>query len=738
MNETASPAPPTRWKWARRTLLGLVAIYALICAAVFSLQGALLFHPTQLGEDDTRPLADGSMPQPLELSVEGAVLRGVLIPGRGDGPRPTLLYFGGNAERVRRHAFDREWVRELGWNQVLVSYRGYDDSTGSPSAEALLDDAVALYDALVKRPDVDPEHIVAWGFSLGTGLAARVARERELDGTILAAPYARLSDIAADQYPWLPVAWLFRHEIDTIRDAPAIREPLLLVHGNEDSLIPPDHGRRIVDAWGGPARFVGIAGAHHNDLGGHAELRAAIEVFLRERVTPTTPSAAPTNAASPTPAPSIVPSTPPPPAVAQALAAISASRLRAHVDALAAFGTRHTLSADEPERGIAAARRYIEDRLLASIAPARDGRPLDVTIESFPLEPNGARVDRKTTLANVIGTLPGVRPESADRRIYVIGHYDSRASDVMDPQAPAPGANDDASGVAVLIELARVLSGQPLDVTVVFMATAGEEQGLLGARLHAAASRAAGERIVAVLNNDIVGDPSSPSGERHGEHIRVFSSGVSLSLPAEALAELRASGSLADGPSRQLARYVATIAAWEQTPVQPTLVSRPDRFLRGGDHLAFDEQGYAAVRFTEVSESYDRQHQDPRVEGDRRFGDFPEHVDEHYLAEVARLNGAVLIHLANAPSAPTDPVVVAAALTTDTTVRWVAAPETDVAGYEVVWRPTTAATWEHQQAAGLATELTLPLHKDDWIFGVRTVDREGYRSPVAACGVARP
>lgn len=286
-----------------------------------------------------------------------------------------------------------------------------------------------------------------------------------------------------------------------------------------------------------------------------------------------------------------------------------------------------------------------------------------------------------------------------------------------------------------MIELARVLASRPLDATVVFMATAGEEQGLLGARHHAAAAREGEVIITGILNNDIVGDPLGPEGRRHDRNVRVFSSGVPLSLDGEALAQRRKSGSLADGPSRQLARYVAMVAAWQGTPVQPTLVFRPDRFLRGGDHLAFDEQGYPAVRLTEVAENYDRQHQDPRTEGDRHYGDDPAHVDEHYLAEVTHLNGAVVLHLASAPAAPEDAAVVATALTTDTTVRWTAGPEPDLAGYEVVWRRTTAPDWEHRRDAGSATELRLPLHKDDWIFGVRAYDRDGHRSPVAACGI---
>jgi pimeloyl-ACP methyl ester carboxylesterase len=279
-----SQAPATRWRWLRRALVGVVGLYLVVCLAMLLLQDAFVFHPTTPDAEDV-PAQHAAHPgQPLEVAVDGAVLHGVLLPGVGEGPRPTLLYFGGNAERVRRRAHDRAWARELGWNLALVSYRGYDDSTGSPSAEALLQDAVAVHDALAARPDVDREHIVTWGNSLGSGIAARVARERELAGVILVMPYARLSDIAADLYPWLPVRWLFRHEIDTLTDAPGITEPVLVIHGEKDALIPPDHGRRLVEAWGGPAHLELVAGATHDDLGRRSELRGAIEAFLRERV----------------------------------------------------------------------------------------------------------------------------------------------------------------------------------------------------------------------------------------------------------------------------------------------------------------------------------------------------------------------------------------------------------------------------------------------------------------------
>jgi len=641
-----------------------------------------------------------------------------------------VIYFGGNGEQIWGRVRDRGWVSDRGWNLALVSYRGYDQSTGDPSGDALLADTSAIYDALSARDDVDGSKIVAWGFSLGTGLAARLAHERPIVGVILAAPYARLSDTAAEHYPWLPVRWLFRHEIDTLAIAPAIDAPLLVVHGEADTMIPSDQGRRVIDAWRGRTQWTEVTGAGHNDLSGRPELRQAVVHFLDEQAPP------PSVAVQAKPS-TIVPSGEPPPRVARALAAISADRIRADIDALAGFGTRHTLSADVPTRGIAAARRYLVAQLEAAVDETRAGGAMTITLDRHHLEPDGSRIDRSTDLVNVVATLPGTMPEARARHVYVMGHYDSRASDVMDPQADAPGANDDASGVALTLELARVFANEPTDATLVFMATAGEEQGLLGARRHAATAASEGRVIGGVLSNDIIGDPSSPGGERHDREVRVFSAGVALSADGDALAGHRSTGSLADGDSRQLARYVAMIAAWQQTSVRPTLVFRPDRFLRGGDHLAFDEQGYPAVRFTEVSENYDRQHQDPRMEGERRFGDLPEHVDASYLAEVTRLDGAVLLHLANAPAAPQGAVVVATALTIDTSLRWDANPEPDVAGYEVVWRRTDQPIWEHVKDVGDTVETTLPLHKDDWIFGVRAYDHEGYRSPVAACGILR-
>jgi len=336
---------------------------------------------------------------------------------------------------------------------------------------------------------------------------------------------------------------------------------------------------------------------------------------------------------------------------------------------------------------------------------------------------------------NVVAVLAGSMPAAAARRYAVVGHYDSRCSDVLDAEGDAPGANDDGSGVAAVMELARVMAGRRFDATLVFLLTAGEEQGLLGARAHAKAARAAGTAYRGVLSNDIVGDPGGqPAGARR---IRVFSEGVP---PGASPEEVRRIASLAaehDSPSRQLARFVAEVAGLHRPGVEAMLVFRADRFLRGGDHLAFLAEGFPAVRFTDLREDYARQHQDPRVEGGVRYGDLPEYVDPEYLAAVARLNGAALAHLANAPSTPADARVVTAALANDTTVRWSPSPEPDTAGYEVLWRETTSPTWQRTFDAGAATEYRLDPSKDDGLFGVRAYDRDGFRSPVAFCGAGK-
>jgi hypothetical protein len=414
---------------------------------------------------------------------------------------------------------------------------------------------------------------------------------------------------------------------------------------------------------------------------------------------PPVPGAAPMRAPSLAPAPVLAP---PPPEVAVILRDIDPARLKADVVRLAAFGTRHTLSdASSDTRGIGAARRWLE----AEFRRAGDGA-WQVASEHHLVRADGKRISRDVDVVDVVATLPGASP----RRIYVEAHYDSRRTDVMDSTNDAPGANDNASGVAVLLELARVVSRHRFDSTIVLLATAGEEQGLFGAKEHLATL--AGADVSAVLNDDIVGDPAGAD-----PHVlRVFSKGDD------------------ESPSRELARFVADTARREQLDVSPMLVFRPDRTLRGGDQLPFADAGIAAVRFTASGEDYARQHQDVRVESGVAYGDTPEHVDAAYLAGVARLNAAVLVHLANAPQSPPDTRLVAE-LSSDTLLRWSPSHDADVAGYEVVWRATTSPSWEHVLDVGRANEARLPVSKDDSFFGVRARDASGYWSPVSP---ARP
>ena len=413
--------------------------------------------------------------------------------------------------------------------------------------------------------------------------------------------------------------------------------------------------------------------------------------------------------------------------------------LRKNLDKLCSFGTRHTLSVqDEFAKGIGGARMWLQQAFedcQRSIA----GQPLlDVYPEVFE-QPAVERMPSGGTIVNVVAVIPGTLPEAADRVYYMVAHYDTIPSDKMDPVTDAPGANDNGSGTAALIEVCRVLAARPLESTVVLLATAGEEQGLLGAKWHAGAARDRNADIRAVLNNDIVGDPSPPLDGKPGPHkgiVRVFSEGLPAAPRTMQLAEIRKLAGESDSPSRQIARFIRDVALWENTDVQPVLVFRPDRFLRGGDHLAFNDQGFPAVRFTAPSEDYNRQHQTTRDENGVKLGDRPEFVDEHYLAGVTRLNLATLVHLANAPREPANVRIITAKLETGTTIRWERSPEPDTAGYEVVWRATTSPYWEHSFNAGNNTEAALEISKDNMFFGVRAYDKSGYRSPVSFAGAA--
>jgi Zn-dependent M28 family amino/carboxypeptidase len=406
------------------------------------------------------------------------------------------------------------------------------------------------------------------------------------------------------------------------------------------------------------------------------------------------------------------------------MAAVSQEYVRATVDKLPTFGTRHSLSdATSPTRGIGAARNWIKSEMQSF------GGKLEVSFEEFE-PPVTGRVSKPTQFVNVVAVLPGTL--TPERRYYVVGHYDSMPSEVMDPNTDAPGANDDGSGTTAVMAIARAMADKPCESTIVFLCTSGEEQGLIGAKYRADQAAANKEDIRAVLSNDIVGDPWGPGGDKSKATknvIRVFSEGVPRNPSAQQLSQIRNLAAESDSASRQLARFIADVAQKEDTAVKPMLVFRLDRFLRGGDHSAFNDAGFTAVRFTEVHEDYRHQHQTPRLVDGVQYGDLPEHVDAEYLANVARLNAAALVHLANAPSVPANARIITANLEYTTTLRWNKAPEPDVAGYEVVWRETTSPVWNHVKDVGDVAEATIDESKDNCFFGVRSYDKDGYRSP---------
>lgn len=402
-------------------------------------------------------------------------------------------------------------------------------------------------------------------------------------------------------------------------------------------------------------------------------------------------------------------------------------RIEATVRRLAAFGTRHTLSAQhDPVRGIGAARDWILAEM-RRYARGSGGR-MTVELQSYVQEP-GPRIPEPTRITNVVATLRG--SASPDRLYVVSGHYDSRASDVMDFTSDAPGADDDASGVAVVMELARVMAGRRLGATVVFAAVAGEEQGLFGAAHMAERYKLQKADVQGMFTNDIVGSPTADDGTRDPRTIRLFAEGVPSSETPEEAAVRRSVGGENDSPSRQLARFVRDVADNDATGMKVRVVHRRDRYLRGGDHIPFLERAYPAARFTEPAEDFAHQHQDVRVEDGKQYGDLPEFCDFPYVARVARVNGAALWSLAQAPGTPRGAKILTAALTNDTELVWERGAEQDLAGYEVVWRETTASDWTHVIDVGDATRHTVELSKDNVFFGVRAVSRSGLRSPVA-------
>ncbi|MET7594734.1 M20/M25/M40 family metallo-hydrolase [Streptomyces sp. NPDC004082] len=407
---------------------------------------------------------------------------------------------------------------------------------------------------------------------------------------------------------------------------------------------------------------------------------------------------------------------------------IDRDRVEATVRTLVSFGTRHTLSVqDDPVRGIGAARDWLLAEL-RSYAAVSGGR-MTVELQSYVQEP-ASRIPTATRITNVVATLRGsVTPE----RIYVVsGHYDSRVTDVMDATSDAPGADDDASGVAVVLELARVMARRRPAATIVFAAVAGEEQGLYGATHMAERFRSAGADVQGMFTDDIVGSSTADDGTRDPYTVRLFAEGVPSSETPEQAAVRRSVGGENDSPARQLARFVRDTADNDATGMHVRVVHRRDRYRRGGDHIPFLERAYPAARFTEPAEDFAHQHQDVRVgEDGTRYGDLPEFCDFGFVARVAKVNAAALWTLAQAPGTPRGGRIATAALTNTTTLSWTRGTEPDLAGYEIVWRETTAPEWTHVIEVGDVTSHEVGLSKDNVFFGVRAVNRAGLRSPVA-------
>lgn len=406
------------------------------------------------------------------------------------------------------------------------------------------------------------------------------------------------------------------------------------------------------------------------------------------------------------------------------LKTISAQRIEATIRKLVSFGTRNTLSdARSDERGIGAARRWIKAQLDA--CAAQSGGRLKVELDSFIAQPN-RRIAQPTELVNVVATLRGDQAESADRTYVVSGHYDSMPSSPTDPTTDAPGANDDASGTAAVMELACTMSKLHFDATLVFMTVAGEEQGLVGSTHVADEARKASKNIAGMFTNDIIGNSRAEDGKVDRSRVRLFAEGVpDIKEMSDELRTLVRTGGENDTPTRELARFIKEHGERDVAGMKVDLIWRRDRYLRGGDHAPFLNAGYAAVRFTEPAENYKHQHQNPRVEGGVQYGDLPEFVDFGYIAQVARVNAAALAALALAPAAPRGAQVDTLKLENDTTLHWEANPEPDLAGYRVVWRDTTAPLWQNHKDVGNVTHVTLPMSKDNVVFGVQAVDKDG-------------
>ncbi len=407
---------------------------------------------------------------------------------------------------------------------------------------------------------------------------------------------------------------------------------------------------------------------------------------------------------------------------------ISAANIEATIKKLVSFHTRHTLSETESDtRGIGAARRWIKSEF--ERYSRESGGRLQVEFDEYTQEAGG-QIPAPTKIVNVVATLPGAQAEAKDRLYVVSGHYDSRASELNDTTSAAPGANDDASGTAAVMEMARVMSKYKFDATLVFMAVAAEEQGLYGSTHWAETAKQKNMNVAGMITNDIIGSSHAEDGRRDNTHVRLFAEGVPpVKEMSGDLRSLVRTGGENDSPARELARYIKETGEKYVSNMTVNIIYRRDRYLRGGDHSPFLDRGYAAVRMTEPNEDFRHQHQNVRKENGVQYGDLPEFVDFDYIAQVARINASALASMALAPASPEDVQVDTRRLENDTTLSWEANKEPDLAGYKIVWRETTAPFWQKSISVGnVATYSVKGVSKDNYLFGVQAVDKDGNTS----------
>ncbi len=414
---------------------------------------------------------------------------------------------------------------------------------------------------------------------------------------------------------------------------------------------------------------------------------------------------------------------------------VSADSLQSYIKTMVAFGTRNTLSTQtDPKRGIGAARNWVLGKF-NEFAKQSGGR-LSAFIDTTTLQPDGRRVDVPLLLGNVVATLKGTDPN--DDRIFIIsGHLDNMRTNVMDRTGDAPGADDDGSGSAAVLECARIMSKNAFPATVIFVTVSGEEQGLLGSTYMAEKAKKENRNIEAVLNNDIMGsNNSSETNIIDNTRIRVFSEGLPAYETEKTAANIRQLGLENDGKARQLARYVKETGERYVDNLQVVMVYRNDRFLRGGDHLPYVQRGYAAVRITEMDENYYRQHQDVRKENGIEYGDLPEHIDFEYLRKNTALNLCNLANLAKSPSMPQEVTIEVKRLTNFTNLSWKSPKTGKLKGYYVMMRETTSAFWQ-KKLFTTQTSISLPYSKDNYFFAVQSVSEDGNESLPVVPAVGR-